>query len=217
MRLENGQSILFTGDSITDCGRAYPVGTGMGLGEGYVAFVDNLLTVHYPERHIRIFNTGVNGDTIIDLHARWQRDILRLGPDWLSIMIGINDVWRQFDPYYDPEPLRIDRYEANYRKLLSGIRQDLKGLVLMTPYFIEPDCANLTRQYMDAFGAVVERLAREFDAVFVDVQAGFNRYLSHRPARSLTDDGAHTTKTGHMIIAESFLSAIGFRWCSDVP
>jgi len=215
MRLENGQSILFTGDSITDCERTYPVGTGAGLGEGYVAFVDSLLAARYPERRVGIFNMGINGDTIMDLDARWQRDVLRLGPDWLSVMIGINDVWRQFDSYYDPAPLRIDRYEATYRRLLEGIRRDLAGLVLMTPYFIEPDRSNPTRERMDAYGALVGRLAREFDAVFVDVQAGFDDYLAYRTARSLTDDGAHTNKIGHMIIARSFLTAMGFDWRLD--
>jgi len=84
----------------------------------------------------------------------------------------------------------------------------------MTPYFIEPDRANHTRQLMDAYGAVVRRLAHEFDAVFVDVQAGFDHYLAHRSARSLTDDGAHTNKIGHMIIAKSFLTTIEFQWGS---
>nr|VFJ88596.1 MAG: Lysophospholipase L1 [Candidatus Kentron sp. LFY] len=214
MKLENGQSILFTGDSITDCGRSYPVGTGTGLGEGYVAFVDSLLAARYPERRIGVSNTGINGDTIIDLSARWQRDVLRLGPDWLSVMIGINDVWRQFDPYHDPEPLRIDHYEVTYRRLLSETRRDLHGLVLMTPYFIEPDRYNPTRERMDAYGALVGRLAEEFDAVFVDVQAAFDGYLAHRTAYSLTDDGAHTDRVGHMIIARAFLTAMEFDWNS---
>nr|VFJ52982.1 MAG: Lysophospholipase L1 [Candidatus Kentron sp. FM]VFJ66421.1 MAG: Lysophospholipase L1 [Candidatus Kentron sp. FM]VFK14189.1 MAG: Lysophospholipase L1 [Candidatus Kentron sp. FM] len=211
MKLKNGQSILFTGDSITDCERHYPVGADAGLGEGYVAFVDALLAARYPERYIRVFNTGVAGDTIVDLDRRWQKDVLRLAPDWLSVMIGINDVWRQFDNFYDPEPLTIDRYEATYRRLLAGIRGTLKGLVLMTPYFIEPDRSNHTRRLMDAYGVVVERLAQEFDAVFVDVQTGFDGYLAHRPVHSLTYDGAHTNKIGHMIIARSFLGAMEFH------
>nr|VFJ51240.1 MAG: Lysophospholipase L1 [Candidatus Kentron sp. FW] len=214
MKLKNRQSILFTGDSITDCERTYPVGTGTGLGEGYVAFVDSLLATSYPERHIGILNTGINGNTIIDLEARWQMDVLRLGPDWLSVMIGINDVWRQFDSYYDPEPLRIDKYQATYRKLLERTRQNLKGLVLMTPYFIEPDPSNPTRMCMDAYGSVVKQLAQEFDAVFVDVQTAFDLHLAHRNARSLTADGAHTNKIGHMIIARSFLTAMEFDWAT---
>ena len=208
MKIQNGQSILFTGDSITDCGRARPVGAGAGLGEGYVAFVDSLLAAWHPERRIRVLNTGINGNRVIDLETRWQRDVLALAPDWLAVMIGINDVWRQFDNRRDPNQVTIGRYETTYRKLLEQTRRDLKGLVLMTPYLIEPDLSDPMRSRMDAYGAVVEQLAREFDAVFVNVQSTFDLYLAHRPAQSLCDDRVHPNKIGHMIIARSFLTAI---------
>ena len=70
-----------------------------GLGDGYVSLLDAFLATHYPERDIGVLNTGIGGNTVIDLEARWEADILDLNPDWLSVMIGINDVWRQFaDP-----------------------------------------------------------------------------------------------------------------------
>ena len=213
MKIENGQSILFTGDSITDCDRVRPIGTGAGLGDGYVAFADSLLATCYPERRIKVLNTGIGGNRVIDLDARWQTDVLDLAPDWLSVMIGINDVCRQFDSsQLDPDQVTIDRYETTYRKLLEQIRQDLKGLVLMTPYFIEPNRSDPMRERMDAYGMVVERLAHEFDAVFVNVQTAFDLYLAHRPSQSLCDDRVHPNRTGHMIIAKSFLTAIQFDW-----
>lgn len=208
MKIHDGQSILFTGDSITDCGRVRPVGTGAGLGDGYVALVDSLLAAWYPERRIRVLNTGINGNRVIDLEMRWQTDVLDLAPDWLSVMIGINDVWRQFDNQHDPDQVTIERYETTYRKLLEQTRQGLNGLILMTPYLIEPRLSDCMRERMDAYGMVVEQLACEFDAVFVNVQAAFDLYLTHRPAQSLCDDRVHPNKTGHMIIALSFLTAI---------
>ena len=53
--------------------------------------VDALLGAVYPERLIRVINMGVSGNTTRDLKARWQRDVLDLKPDWLSIMIGANE------------------------------------------------------------------------------------------------------------------------------
>ncbi len=210
MKIADGQSILFTGDSITDCGRTRPIGAGGGLGEGYVAFVDDLLKACCTHRRIRILNTGVSGDRIIDLEARWRTDVLNPAPDWLSVLIGINDVWRQFDDPFDPNQVSIQRYESTYRRLLEQTRPGLKGLVLMSPYLMEPNGADPMRKRMDAYGKIVERLAREFDAVFVHLQAEFDRYLAHEPARSLSDDRVHPNKTGHMIIAKSFLAAIEF-------
>lgn len=210
MKIEDGQTILFTGDSITDCGRARPIGTGAGLGEGYVAFANSLLATSYPERHIRVLNTGVGGNRIIDLDARWQSDVIDLMPDWLSVLIGINDVWRQFDNALDPDQVGIERYESVYRDILKRTRPALEGLVLMSPYFIESNRSDPMRESMDAYGMVVERLSHEFDAVFVNVQAAFDLYLANRPTQSLSGDRVHPNKTGHMIIAKSLLTGVQF-------
>jgi lysophospholipase L1-like esterase len=212
MKIQDGQTLLFIGDSITDAGRAYPVGLRAGLGEGYVAFVDSLLSAILPERRIRVLNTGISGNRVTDLEARWQRDVLDLRPDWLSVMIGINDVWRQFDSALDPGQVGIDRYEAVYRALLGRTRPALKGLALLTPYFIEANASDPMRKRMDEYGRVVKRLAAEFDAVFVDTQAAFDRYLAHRPSQSLCGDRVHPNKTGHMILAKAFLTGVGLEW-----
>lgn len=212
MRIADGESILFTGDSITDCGRARPVGQAEGLGQGYVAFLDSLLSACQPEQHIRVLNTGIDGNCVTDLRARWERDVLAHEPDWLSVMIGINDVWSTFGDVWVTDGVTIERYEAVYRSLLEATRPLVRGLVLMTPYLIESNLADPARVRMDAYGRVVERLAADFDAIFVDVQAAFDRYLAHRTARSLCDDRVHPNMTGHMLIARSFLSAVGFDW-----
>ena len=212
MKLQHQQTILFTGDSITDCGRQRPIGARAGLGDGYVALVDSLLSVWYPQQQIRVLNTGISGNRVIDLETRWQSDILDPQPDWLSIMIGINDVWRQFDNALDPEQVDLARYETTYRRLLAQTRPKLKGLVLMTPYYLETSLTDPMRAKMDRYGAVVAQLAAEFDAVFVNVQAAFDDYLAHRPTQSLCGDRVHPNKTGHLIIARTFLTAIGVAW-----
>jgi len=180
----------------------------MGLGDGYVSFVNSILAAWHPEVNIRVLNTGINGHCVTDLETRWQSDVMDLSPDWLSVMIGINDVWQQFSNQPEPDQIKIAQYENIYRKLLKQTRHDLKGLILMSPYFIEADPSNLMRKHMDAYSKVVKALADEFDALFVDTQAAFDRYLAHRPAQSLSDDRIHPNRTGHMIIANAFLESI---------
>lgn len=211
MKIADGSTLLFIGDSITDTGRSRPVGRHQGLGEGYVAFVDAMLAAGRPERRIMVLNTGNGGDRVIDLEARWQRDVLDIGPDWLSVMIGINDVWRQFDSALDPDEVTVERFEDVYRKLLERTRSGLRGLVLMAPYFIESNRSDSMRMRMDEYGKVVEALAADFDAIFVNVQAAFDDYLVHRPSQSLCGDRVHPNKTGHMVIARSFLSSVEFK------
>ncbi len=159
MKLTDGMRIVFTGDSITDCGRGRPVGRAPELGSGYVTQVDTLLTAVYPERAIEVLNTGIGGNRVPDLADRWRTDVLDLVPDWLSILIGINDVWRQFDRAEDPNQVPVARFERVYRELLEQTRPGLRGLILMTPFFIEPDRTDPMRARMDAYGAVVRALA----------------------------------------------------------
>jgi lysophospholipase L1-like esterase len=212
MRLENRQTLLFMGDSITDCGRARPVGAGWGLGNGYVSMVDALLGANYPETHVRVLNVGIGGDRVTDLEARWDADVLSLQPDWLSVMIGINDVWKQFSSALEPKQVVLSRYREIYARLLGRTRNQLKGLVLMTPFYIEPNRAEPMRKMMDEYGAVVKELAAAHDAVFVDVQAAFDEWTKHNPSQRVAGDRVHPNATGHMIIARAFLKATGFEW-----
>jgi lysophospholipase L1-like esterase len=215
MRIDARSRVLFIGDSITDCGRARPVGEAAHdrLGTGYVNQVNALLFSTYPERPMRVLNTGTSGDTVVKLTARWQTDVLDLKPDWLSIMIGTNDVWRQFDrPLHVEDAVQPDVFERTYDDLLTRTRPLLKGLVLMTPFFIEPLAGDPMRARMDAYGAIVRRLATRHGAAFVDVQAAFDRHLRHNHSSTLAWDRIHPTPAGHMIIARAFLDAVGFDW-----
>jgi len=215
MRITHGQKLVMIGDSITDAGRNKPIAEGLfdPLGRGYVTFVDSLINTYYPDRKIRLINVGTSGNTVKDLAARWQTDVLDLKPDWLSIMIGTNDVWRQFDlPKIKEGHVLPDEYERVYDELLTKTRPQLKGLVLATPFYVEPNRSDAMRARMDEYGAIVKRLAAKHDAVFVDTQAGFDFALRHQYAAALAWDRVHPNQTGHMILAKQFLDALGFEW-----
>ena len=203
------QTLLFIGDSITDCGRDRPVGQRWNsLGEGYVSFVDSMLGAAMPETPVRVLNTGISGNRVTDLEARWKSDVLDLEPNWLSLMIGINDVWRQFDAESGAEHVGPEQYELVYRSVLAKTRPQLDGLVLMTPYFLETNREDPMRVKMDAYGAITKKLAADFDAISVDTQAAFDHYLAHQPTQSLCADRVHPNGVGHMILARAFLSAV---------
>jgi lysophospholipase L1-like esterase len=216
MRIAAHSKLLFIGDSITDAGRNKPApaeGLGDPMGRGYVTLVDALLGSNYPERAIRVVNAGTSGHTVRDLASRWQSDVLDLKPDWLSVMIGINDVWRQFD---SPQQAEIhvlpDEYRKTLDQLLSRTRPALKGLVLMTPYFIEPNKRDPMRARMDEYSAIIRKLAVKHGGVLADTQAAFDAVLKHQYPGKLAWDRVHPTQVGHMILAQAFLNAVGFEW-----
>lgn len=213
MLLAARTKLLFIGDSITDCGRPRPVAEADNLGGGYVNQVNALLNSAYADRPIRVVNTGISGNTVRDLKARWQSDVLDLKPDWLSIMIGTNDVWRQFDRPLIPEAaVQPDEYEQTLDALVGATKPQLKGLVLMTPFYLEPLAADAMRARMDQYGKIVLAVAKRHGAIGVDLQAAFDRVLKHQHSSFFSWDRVHPTPTGHMVIARAFLDAVGFVW-----
>jgi lysophospholipase L1-like esterase len=216
LKLTQNAKIVMIGDSITDAGRQRPVGEGMGgaLGSGYVNLVDALLTACYPSLSQRVVNMGAGGNTIRDMAARWQTDVLDLRPDWLSVMIGINDVWRQFDSPTRPEhAVPLDEYAETLEALVARTLPTLPGsLVLMTPFYIEPNPADAMRACMDKYGAAVRAVAQRHGALFVDTQAAFNAVLTHLYPATLGWDRVHPGTAGHMILARAFLQALDFAW-----
>jgi len=215
MRIEAGSKLVMIGDSITDAGRARPVGEGLfgATGTGYVAQVDALLGAVYPEHKIRVVNMGSGGNTVRDLKARWQTDVLDLSPDWLAIMIGINDVWRQFDsPLQTEQHVGLEEYEATLEELVVSTLPKVKHLVLMTPFYLEPNPQDAMRLQMDRYGAVVKKLAMKHGALFIDVQAAFDTVLKTYYPATLGWDRVHPNHVGTMVIAHAFLSTVGFEW-----
>lgn len=215
LRIAPNSRWVLIGDSITDTGRARPIGEAPGgLGDGYVRQIDALLNAWYPAHRIRLFNTGTSGHTIRDLAARWQTDVLDLQPDWLSVMIGANDVWRQFDRPAQPERHVLpDEHERTYDDLLTRTRPALKGgLILITPFLLELRTDDPMRARMDEYGAIVKRLASKHDAVLVDSQAAFNAVLKDLPSQAINGDRVHLNHIGAAVLARAVLSAVGFRW-----
>ncbi|MRH41921.1 GDSL family lipase [Aquibacillus halophilus] len=215
MKFEKGQKLLFIGDSITDCDRAKPEGEGLfgALGQGYVSYVDALLQSVYPELGIRVINKGISGNNVLNLNARWQEDVLDQKPDWLSIMIGINDVWRQYDtPFIKDRHVYIEEYEQTLRKLVKETKPQVEGLILMTPYYLESNVNDAMRQTMDQYGEVVKHIAKENNCILVDTQDGFNNVLKELYSATLAWDRVHPTAAGHMVLTRALLKEIGFDW-----
>lgn len=213
MKLEKGQKLLFIGDSITDYGRS-PAGENNSpyadWGEGYPSIVRGHLISFYPELGIRVVNKGTGGNQTRDLIARWDEDVMALKPDWVSILIGTNDVWRRFDaPVMTERHVPIQEYEGNMRWMIDRTLPMTKNIVLMSPYFMEPNREDPMRVAMDAEVAVCKKLAEEYGLIFVDLQAEFDRIMEHVHPMAISWDYIHPGPIGRVLIANKFLEAVG--------
>lgn len=209
--------IVFMGDSITDAGRdrtAFP--GGWGYGTGYVNALHNLLTAVYPDRALCTINSGVSGDDIVALAERWQQDVIDLKPDYVSVMVGVNDAWRYFDgPLWQARLNTVEDFERIYDDLLTRTEQalpDLNGIIVMRPFMFEPNPEDQIRAKIEEFAAASRRVAERHGAIFVDTQAAVDHWLTQLHGCLASQDRVHPYERGAMIIARSWCQAVGFDW-----
>ena len=173
MIFQNNDRIVFAGDSVTDMGSTNPIGEGLfeNVGRGYVRLVESFLSAYYPEILIRVTNAGINGNTSRDLLARFDRDVVSLNPDWVSVCIGINDVWRQFDcPAIPDGQVMPAEYRDNLEKIILKVKDNVKGIFILSPYYIESNHDDFMRKRMDEYVAISKDLAEKHGCRFVDFQ-----------------------------------------------
>lgn len=212
MILEKHDKLLFMGDSITDCERARPVGEGLwaGVGNGYVRCVDTLLSVLYPELFIHVVNMGQNGANSADIVDLWEEHVMKQKPDRVVLLVGGNDVWRQFDSPTDlSSHIMPEDYAENLRTVIRRTLPHVKSMILMEPYFIESNENDALKIRMKEYAAVARDVAGEFGLMFVELQREFDEYLKLRHPNALSWDRVHPGWVGSMIIARKFLRDIG--------
>ena len=215
MLFDLSSKLVFIGDSITDCGRSRPIGEGSGdaLGFGFVRQVDTLIQSAYPEGRVRTINMGIGGHTVRHLDARWQTDVFDLEPDVLVIMIGINDVWRHFDSFLQPEQaVGLEEYSSTLENLVTMTQPEVDNMVLMTPFMIEPNREEPMRKMMDEYGAAMKKIGASAGVPVVDIQAAYDKFCVVRHPMSIAIDRVHPNQVGHMVITRAFLNAVGFDW-----
>jgi len=197
------KTILFQGDSITDCGRVSGAGGGMGC--GYPAMILARLMCDQPEAEWNIINRGTSGNRIVDLYARWRVDCLNLNPDVLSILVGVNDTWHEDNQ----NGVEVPRYARFYRELLEWTLKARPGvrLVLMEPFICaQNEKLEIMLADVRQRAEVVKSLAKEFDAVFIPLQSVFEAASQRAPMAHWAADGVHPTPAGHQLIADAWLN-----------
>lgn len=213
MIFENFDRIVFAGDSVTDMGSQQPVGEGLfeNVGQGYVRIVENMLAVYYPELFLRVTNSGISGNTSRDLLERFDRDVVDLNPDWVSICIGINDVWRQFDsPAIIDSHVLPDEYEKNVEEMILKVMDKVKGIFILSPYIIEPIREDWVRKRMDEYVTICKKLADKHGCRFVDFQKMYEDYCRIRHSSFIAWDRIHPNKIGSTLMAKTFLKECEF-------
>jgi acyl-CoA thioesterase-1 len=197
--------ILFQGDSVTDAGRSREDDSELGL--GYPRIVSSWLTAKYPHKNMRFLNRGISGNRVRDLKDRWSEDCLELKPDILTILIGINDTWRRYDR---SDPTSPEKYEADYRWILTAAREHTKAqIILLEPFVLPyPEDRLSWREDLDPKIHVVRKLAREFGIRLIPTDGLFAKASAQRQPQLWAPDGVHPSPCGHALIAQALIEEL---------
>jgi len=197
--------ILFQGDSITDCCRSRENDSYKGC--GYPLRVMGELNYDYPGEY-EFINRGIGGNRVTDLYARIKADIINLKPDYLSILIGVNDVWHEIGA---KNGVSAEKFEKIYDMLLTEVIEALPNtkIMIIEPYVTK---GSATEAVWDCFSsevakraAVAKKLAEKYNLVFVPLQSKFDEMITKHPEPYWTAEGVHPTECGHELIKREWM------------
>ena len=203
------KTILLQGDSITDAGRWYDNDTVMGC--GYPTMVSGRIQMEYPGQ-FRVINRGIGGHRIVDLYARIRKDFINLEPDYLSILIGVNDVWHNYSD--SPNGVADDKYRKIYCMLIEELLEARPGMKI---YILEPFVlpGSGTDAHWEEFDREVRLraksakfVAEKYGLTFVPLQEKYDELCKVCEPSYWLSDGVHPTAAGHEVIARALTEAL---------
>lgn len=202
-QLQDGETIVFLGDSITQ----------QGAGEkGYVTLFRQAIEKSRPDSGIKVIGAGIGGNKVPNLEARLEKDVLAHKPNVVVIYIGINDVWHSTRG----QGTEIGTFETGLRSLIKRCTDAGARVILSTPSVIDEkhDGSNALDKMLDEYAAVSRKVAMETGTTLLDLRAAFIANLkeyntANEPRGILTGDGVHLNDAGNRFVAVRMLEAVG--------
>lgn len=200
--------ILFQGDSITDAGRSRE--NDVHVGVGYPLLVKASLGFKKPGKY-EFVNRGISGNRVVDVYARIKNDIINIKPDVISMLIGVNDVWHEFEE--SPNGVDADKYFKIYDMLIEEVKFALPNvkIMIMEPFVLK---GSATEEKWDGFNTEVKKraemakkIAEKYNLPYIELQNGFDELSKNIEGSYWLADGVHPTAMGHEYIKNEWLKA----------
>ena len=210
-----GARIVFQGDSITDMAHHPGADQNHILGHSYVFLIAARMGAHYPGQKLKFINSGVSGNRVQDLAARWQRDTLMQKPDILSVLVGVNDICKESAAH---KRVNAAEFEQTYDRILGqAMAANPRLKIVLCEPFIEPGRYNQGhwnewQEDVRNLQAAVARLGRKYNAPVVPLQRVFDEACKRDGVGYWVWDGVHPTYSGQELIAEEWLKAVREAW-----
>lgn len=207
--------VMFTGDSVTDVGRARPIGDGAGkIGDSYVANLFCKIWANYPNNVLRILNSAISGNTTRDLIQRFDEDVVAYKPDYLFIMIGVNDAWRRVECFLSNEVITSDQeIKENYVNMVKKCKDNGIVPIFISPLYFDIDHKNTFRKHVDGIQKTIKEVCAEYSVGYIDVQSKVDKYMkaSDNNCYRFGGDRVHPNAIAKTIIADCIYASPEFK------
>jgi lysophospholipase L1-like esterase len=199
LQLKPGDQVVAIGDSITQAG-------------GYLRDIDAVLAAQYAGLTLpKVINKGISGQKAEDLARRFDADVVKRKPAYVTISIGINDVWHRLGGPHDAKILAA--YKQNVATMVDHAQQAGIKVILLTPTLIQEDANGEGNKRLVQYVEAEKQIAAEKKCQIVDLHGAFLAALKQKPAGKrgnwLTSDGVHMNPLGDAIMAAGVLRAVG--------
>lgn len=202
------KTILFQGDSITDAGRSRDNDNDRGT--GYPTLVSAELGYKYPDEY-KFINKGISGNRIVDLYSRIKCDFINLKPDYLTILIGINDVWHEINDRNGVDNAKFFRVYCNLIEEIKAMLPDIE-IFILEPFVLKASATEkkwgVFRRETEMRAESARAVAEKFGLTFIPLQDKFDEAEKKACASYWLGDGVHPTAAGHELIANEVVKAL---------
>ncbi len=204
------KTFLLQGDSITDAGRDDESQDNFSLGCGYALLLASDIEKN-RKGEIKFINRGKSGDRITDVYARIKEDIINIKPDFMSILIGVNDVSHELTQDCGVSP---EKFNKIYNLLIEEIKEALPDIkiIILEPFVLKGSATNVLWEQFNCevrkLAKISKQVAEQWELKFVPLQDKFDEASSDGDTRYWSVDGIHPTSAGHQIIKEELQKAI---------
>ena len=196
--------VLFLGDSITDGGRDYR--NYHNMGESYPKYAAEAIQKALPDVDFEFINLGIGGNRSDQLFDRLFHDGVELQPDFVSVFVGINDIWHR---HHHHIATTNEQIAANFSAILGRLKNETKAkMLVLSPYLLDCDDKEDVRADLPSVIALEEKILPDYADAYVPLNALFEKALTTQPeAHFYSADGVHPNENGARFIAEQYVKA----------
>ena len=181
----------------------------------YTQYFEDYIYTRYPKFKMRIHNAGIGGDRCSDALVRFDEDVAKYKPKYVSILLGMNDgSYRAYDQKV------FETYQRDMTKLIEKIQSIGATPILMTPTMYDHRAAQIKNGagnlYYNGtlayFGAFLRETAQANGFRFVDMYGPLNTItLAQRRSNAkftLIQDAVHPEGAGQAVMAAAMVDDI---------